>query len=72
MYSSKNPEKMFVTVLNIDNNNYISWARNQHIRMISEASHDAEYWSNDAGNTALIIEISYSLTYIQIESSYFK
>ncbi len=30
-----------------------SWAPNQHIRMISEGSHDTEDWSNDAENSAL-------------------
>ncbi len=49
----------------------ISWAANQHIRIISES--DTEDWSNDAGvNSALITEINYILKYIQIESSYFK
>ncbi len=28
----------------------VSWAANQHIRMISEKSCDAEDWSNDAEN----------------------
>jgi len=41
------------TVLNIDNNN-VSWAANRHIRLISEGSCDAEDWSNDAENSALI------------------
>ncbi len=40
--------------------------------MISEGSCDTEDWSNDAENTALITEINYILTDIQIESSYFK
>ncbi len=31
----------------------ISWAANQHIRMISEESCDTEDWSNDAENSAL-------------------
>ncbi len=31
----------------------VSWAANQHIRMISERSCDTEDWSNDAGNSAL-------------------
>ncbi len=36
-YSSKNPEKMYSTVLNIDHNNLnCSRAANQHIIMISE------------------------------------
>ncbi len=50
----------------------VSWAANQHIRMISEGSCDTEDWSNDAENSALITEINYILKYIQIESSYFK
>ncbi len=29
-------------------------------------------WGNDAENTALITEINYTLTYIQIENSCFK
>ncbi len=65
-------KKMYSTVLNIDNNNNVSWAANQHIIMISEGSCDTEDWSNDAENTALIAEINYILTYIQIKSSYFK
>ncbi len=32
---------------------YVSWALNQHIRMISEGSYDTEDWSNDAENSAL-------------------
>ncbi len=32
----------------------VSWAVNQHIKMISEGSCDTEYWSNDADNSALI------------------
>ncbi len=36
-------------VLNIDNISWnISWASNQHIKMISEGSCDTEDWSNDA------------------------
>ncbi len=31
----------------------VSWAPNQHIRMISEWSCDTEDWSNDAENSAL-------------------
>ncbi len=30
----------------------VSWAANQHIRMISEGSCDTEDWSNDAENSA--------------------
>jgi len=32
---------------------FISWAENQHIRIISEGSYDTEDWSNDAENSAL-------------------
>ncbi len=31
----------------------VSWAANQHIRMISEESRDTEDWSNDAEKSAL-------------------
>ncbi len=47
------PEKaaqLFLTWLIIRN---VSWAANQHIRMISEGSYDTEDWSNDAENSAL-------------------
>ncbi len=72
-YSSKNPEKMYSTVLNIDNNNKkVSWAANQHYYYDFWRSCDTEDWSNDAENTALITEINYSLTHIHIENSYFK
>ncbi len=48
------------TIFNINNknnnvnNNYnnVSWATNQHIRMISEGSCDTEDWRNDAENSA--------------------
>ncbi len=40
--------------------------------MISEGSCDAEDWSNDAENSALITGINYILLYIQKENSYFK
>ncbi len=61
-YSSKNPEKSYLTVLDIDNNNNnnnknVYWTANQHIRMISEGSCDTEDWSNDAENLALITGI---------------
>ncbi len=41
---------MFLTLMIIRN---VSWAANQHIRMISEGSCDIEDWSNDAENSAL-------------------
>ncbi len=37
--------QLFSTLLIIRN---VSWAANQHIRMISEGSCDAEDWGNDA------------------------
>ncbi len=40
-------------VFNIDINKNVSWAANQHIRMISEGSCDTEDWRNDAENSAL-------------------
>ena len=46
-YSSKNPEKKILYTINV------SWAADQHIRMISEGSCDTEDWSNDAENSAL-------------------
>ncbi len=61
-YSSKNPEKICSTVLNIDNNNYnknIYWTANQHIRMISEGSCDTEDLSSEAENVVLITGINY-------------
>ncbi len=64
-YSLKNPEKnlfhslhknmkqrdCLITTLIIFRN--VSWAVNQNIRMISEASCDTKDWSIDAENTAL-------------------
>ncbi len=47
----------------------VSWAENQHIRVISEALHDTEDWSNDAENSALHhrnIYIIYIYTHIRI------
>ncbi len=41
--------QLFSTLIIIN----VSWAANQHIRMISEGSCDTEDWSNDAENTAL-------------------
>ncbi len=37
----------------------VSWAANQHIKMISVRSCDTEDWSNDAENSALITGINY-------------
>ncbi len=61
--------QLFSTLIIIRN---VSWAANQHIRMISEGSCDTEDWSNDAENSALITGINYILQYINIENSYFK
>ncbi len=42
----------------------ISWAENQHIRMISEGSCDTEDWRNNAENSgSAITEINYILKY---------
>ncbi len=57
-YSSKNPEKMYWTVLHFDDNNNKRWTANQHIRMIHEGSCDTEDWRNDAENSALITGIN--------------
>ncbi len=63
----KNEEaQLFSTLIIIRND---SWAANQHIRMISEGSCDAEDWSNDAENNT---GINYIWTYIQIQNIYFK
>jgi len=40
------------------------------LRVISEGSCDAEDWSNDAENTALITGINYILQYIHKEKNY--
>ena len=60
--------KYFVQLYTIN----VSWAADQHIRMISEGSCDTEDWSNDAENSALITGINYFIKYIQTENSYFK
>ncbi len=57
-YSSKNPEKKYVSTKILSSTTLIiignvSWAANQHIRMISEVSCDTKDWSNDAENSAL-------------------
>ncbi len=46
----------------------VSWAANQHIRNISEGSCDTEDWSNDAENSALVIQIYYILQRIHIDN----
>jgi len=40
---------------------------NQHVRMISKGSCDAEDWSNDAENSALPSQESFVLKHIKIE-----
>ncbi len=40
------------------------WAANKYIRLISEGPCDAEDWSNDAENSALITGINYIIKYI--------
>jgi len=45
-------QQLFSTLLITIRRN-VSWAPNQHIRMISEGSCDSEDWSNDAENPAL-------------------
>ncbi len=59
----------FSTLIIIRN---VSWAVNQHIRMISEGSFDTEDWSNDAENSALITGINYIWLNSHIEDRYFK
>ncbi len=45
----KNKKQQLFSTLIIRN---VSWAANQHIRMISEGSCDTEDWNNDAENSA--------------------
>ncbi len=47
-------KKKNIAVFNIDNDK--KWAANQCIRMISEGSCATEDWSNDAENTALLLQ----------------
>ncbi len=53
------------TVFNIDDNENVSWAPNQYIRMISKGSCDTEYWSNDTENSALSSKEQF--TFIQLK-----
>ncbi len=72
-----NPEKqqkyeaahLFSTLIIIRN---VSWAANQHIRMISEGSCDTEDWRNDAENSAAHHRNELHFKYMKIESSYLK
>ncbi len=50
--------QLFSTLKAIRN---ISWAANQHIRMISEGSCDTEDWSNDAENSALHHKLHFTI-----------
>ncbi len=53
------------------NNGNVSWASNQHIRIISIGSRDTENWSNDCWKLSFCITVmNYILKYIQIENSY--
>jgi len=42
----------------------VSWAANQHIRMISEGSRDSEIWSNDARNSDLYYRITHLMSFL--------
>ncbi len=57
-YVTKSNQKYLVLTLIIKNASYknknVHWEPNQHIRMISEGSCDAEDWSNDAENSAFV------------------
>ncbi len=55
--SGKTLKKTWIIIRNV------SWAANEHIRMISEGSRDTEDCSNDAENSALHY-IKYLLKYI--------
>ncbi len=55
--SGKTIKKTWIIIRNV------SWAANEHIRMISEGSRDTEDCSNDAENSALH-HIKYLLKYI--------
>ncbi len=57
-YSFYNNSQVFSTWIIIRS---VSWAANQHIIMISEASYDTEDWSNNAENLALITGINYKI-----------
>ncbi len=51
----------------------VTWAPNQHIRMISEGSCDTEDWSNGCWKFSFAITgINYILKDVQVENSYFK
>ncbi len=63
MYHSFHKILISTTVFNSIEN--VSWAPNQHIRMISEGSCDTEDWSNDAENSALHYRNKWHLKYIK-------
>ncbi len=46
LFKSRFPQILNWTCVFNMNINYVSWAQNQHIRMISEGSRDTEDWSN--------------------------
>ncbi len=70
IYLSKNPEKIYSTVLNINNNNNLKRFLKQQLSISELFLKDnvTQGRSNDAENSALITEINYILQYIQIES----
>ncbi len=53
IYSFKKNIREQKQAIFIADNNNVSWAVNQHIKMISEGSCDTEDWINDAENSAL-------------------
>ncbi len=59
-----------ITVFNIDNNQKFFLSNKSVYYYDFWRSCDTEDWSNDAENTALIIEKKYLLTDIQIENVY--
>ncbi len=62
----ENKQRNSITEQNLNTDKKNECLAVSHIIMISEESCDTEDWINDAGNTALITEINYILTYIQI------
>ncbi len=48
----------------------VSWAANQHFRMISEGSCDPEDKSSNAENSTFIMWINYIKIYTEIENYY--
>ncbi len=50
----------------------VSWAANQHIRLISEESCDTDDWSNDAENSAWHHRNKCKFKIYYLENNYFK